>query len=129
MTAMTTRAFKELTADPQGLRLYLQEKTILECTEAICEAMERIGVTKAELARRLGRTKGFITQLLDGRANMTLRTVSDVLGALGYELKVNVGSIGKVRNMKTIFEKNSKKATVIPLGKLAKKQRWVTGKS
>ena len=60
-----------------------QERAILDLTELICEIMARTGVTRAELARRLGKTKGFITQLLDGRANMTIRTISDIFSALG----------------------------------------------
>lgn len=47
--------------------------------------MEETQITRAELARRLGTSKGYVTQLLDGTANMTLRTVSDVFVALGRE--------------------------------------------
>ena len=39
-------------------------------------------MSRSELAKRLDRTKGYITQLLDGRANMTVRTISDVFTAL-----------------------------------------------
>ncbi|WLD10858.1 helix-turn-helix transcriptional regulator [Planctellipticum variicoloris] len=42
-------------------------------------------MTRSELADRLGKSKGHITQILDGTANLTLRTVSDVFFALGCE--------------------------------------------
>jgi transcriptional regulator with XRE-family HTH domain len=60
-----------------------QERFILDATEMICELMIEAGVSKSELAARLGKTKGFVTQLLSGNRNFTLRTLSDVLVALG----------------------------------------------
>ena len=79
---MTKTLIEQLTQTPEGLRLYQQERAIQEATDLICEVMEEEGVSRAELARRLGKTKGYITQLLDGRTNMTVRTLSDVFGVL-----------------------------------------------
>ncbi len=75
------------------IRLFTQEKTIVEVTEMICALMQQMGVTKSELASRLGKTKGFVSQLLDGESNMTLRTVSDVLFAMGKELRTGVDNV------------------------------------
>jgi ribosome-binding protein aMBF1 (putative translation factor) len=67
---------------------YLEQKLILDVTELIVERMEREGINKTQLAKKLGRSKGYITQLLDGRANMTLRTLSDIMWALDCTLSV-----------------------------------------
>lgn len=83
--------------DPEYLRLFQQEATILEMTEHICEVMQRKRVSRAELARRLKKTKGYVTHLLDGQ-NMTLRTLSDALTALGVELKVSSKPMKRRRN-------------------------------
>ncbi|MFH0983411.1 MAG: helix-turn-helix transcriptional regulator [Planctomycetota bacterium] len=72
----------KLTATAEGMRLYQQERAILEVTELLCQIMDEDDVSRAELARRMGKTKGYVTQLLDGRANMTIRTISDVFCAL-----------------------------------------------
>jgi transcriptional regulator with XRE-family HTH domain len=77
----------ELIKTREGLRLYQQERTILGVTELICEIMEQQDVSRAELANRLGKTKGYISQVLDGSANMTIRTMSDILTELGRQLK------------------------------------------
>lgn len=73
-------------------RLVRQEELILDVTERLTEALQEAGVTKAELARRLGRTPGFVSQLLGGGRNLTLRTISDIAVALslrpGLELRV-----------------------------------------
>jgi transcriptional regulator with XRE-family HTH domain len=71
--------------DPAQKRLFLQEKAIYEITELIEKVMKEEGVTRAQLAERLGMTKGWVTQLLDGEANKTIRTVADVLAVLGRE--------------------------------------------
>lgn len=64
------------------MRLHQQERAILEVTETVCRLMAEQGVSRSELARRLGKSKSYVTQLLDGEANMTVRTISDVFVAL-----------------------------------------------
>lgn len=63
-------------------RLVRQEELILDVTERLTEALQETGVTKAELARRLGRTPGFVSQVLGGGRNLTLRTIADIAVAL-----------------------------------------------
>lgn len=84
---------KELTGTPEGKRAFEQERLILDVTELISATMDKVDVRKTDLARRLNRTKGYVTQLLDGRANMTLRTISDVMWALDHTLHVTVKPI------------------------------------
>ena len=79
---------RELAGDEEACRLFCQENFILEVTELLCEAMEENDVSRSNLASRLGTTKGYITQILRGNANLTLRKVSDVLFALKKKLSV-----------------------------------------
>ena len=69
----------------EGTLVWNQEEVIFSITEMICEIMERDAVPRIDLARRLKKTKGYITQLLDGSTNMTARTISDVFTVLGYK--------------------------------------------
>ena len=73
---------EKLTKTAEGMRRYQQERAILDVTELVCQLMDEQDVSRSELAERLGRTEGYIMQLLDGRANMTVRTISDVFTAL-----------------------------------------------
>ncbi len=93
---MSQTLSEKLTSTPEGLALYQQEGLILEVTELICGLMNEQGVSRADLAGRLGKSRAHVTQLLDGRANMTLRTVSDVLTALGASLRATAVPIGAV---------------------------------
>ncbi len=91
MTAETLT--EKLTKTAEGMRLYQQERAILEVTELVCQLMDEQDVSRSELATRLGRTKGYITQLLDGRANMTVRTISDVFTALDRAVHFQEGPL------------------------------------
>ena len=59
---------------------------LFRVTEDILVAMEDQGVSKAELAQRLGKSKARISQLLGGSSNMTIGTLADIAFALGLTL-------------------------------------------
>ena len=63
-------------------RLVRQEELILEVTEKLTQALEEAGITRTELAGRLGRTPGYVSQVFGGGRNLTLRTVADIAAAL-----------------------------------------------
>jgi transcriptional regulator with XRE-family HTH domain len=71
-------------------RRLAQETLILDVTEEICTVMEEQGISKSELARLLKKSKGFVSQILSGERNMTLRTVADIANVLGYEFEVKL---------------------------------------
>lgn len=85
---MSKTMVEKYVEDPEQMRLFQQERAIYEITELIESVMEGAGVSRATLAKRLGKSKGWITQLLDGEANKTIRTVADVLAVLGQEFRV-----------------------------------------
>lgn len=78
---------------PEHMRLFQQERAIYEVTELLESTMRETGVSRSELARKLGRSKGWITQLLDGEANKTIRTVADAFAVLGCEYHSSQGPI------------------------------------
>ena len=69
--------------------LWNQEVAILDTTELICDLMKEAGVSRSDLAQRMRKSKGYITQLLDGSRNMTIRTVSDIFTNLGHEFRAS----------------------------------------
>jgi hypothetical protein len=80
--------FEELVGEPEGRRLFEQEALLLSATELICELMEKQAVNRTELARRIGKSNAFVSQTLDGRRNMTLRTLADLAWALGVRVQM-----------------------------------------
>ena len=91
-------------AQPDGGRVFEQERLIVETTEHIWALMERQGVSKTMLATTLGRSKAYISQLLNGTRNMTLRTLADIAGALGCAAHVHFDDRDIVREWQPVRE-------------------------
>ena len=79
--------------DPEFAKLMAQGELIMEVTENLCELLEKENISRKELADRLGKTKGFVSQLLNGGRNLTLRTVADILHVLGYKVVLTAHKI------------------------------------
>lgn len=63
------------------------EATVTMAQSTICEAMERANVRPSELARRLQVSRPYVSKLLNGGANLTVRQLARVLWALGFEVR------------------------------------------
>ena len=72
-------------------RLFAREDFVYNVTEDILILLEDLGVSKQELASRLGKSRSFITQVLSGSRNMTLGTLSDICFSLSIKPKLNLG--------------------------------------
>jgi len=83
---MTGRKRSSTTRKPRSP----EEELIARTTESILEAMKRRSVTKAELARRTGTTNAYITQLLSGDRNLTLKTIAVVAEALNVSPRLTL---------------------------------------
>jgi transcriptional regulator with XRE-family HTH domain len=57
--------------------------------DLLAKAMDEQGLSKSDLAARLGRSRAFVTQVLSGRRNMTLRTLADLAWACGNRVIVS----------------------------------------
>ena len=82
------RAFEA--SSTENRRLLRTEELILEVTEALIAAMAQQKLTKSQLAARLGKSPAFVTQILNGGRNLTLRTIAEVADALRAEIHVAV---------------------------------------
>jgi DNA-binding transcriptional regulator YiaG len=75
--------------DEESKRLYEQERLITWIGEAIAAALEDSGMTRAELARKLGTSRAYVTRVLQGSPNLTLRSLADLAWALGSRVSVS----------------------------------------
>jgi transcriptional regulator with XRE-family HTH domain len=78
-----------LMQDPEFRRLLSVEALVAEAAEVIARLMAEQNVSKAGLARRLKKSRAWVTQLLSGKANMTVRTLAEVVYALDAEVKLH----------------------------------------
>lgn len=66
------------------------ERASLEFTEEVIARMEALGISRAELARRLGTSPAYITKLLRGTTNFTLDTMIRIARILGCTLRTHL---------------------------------------
>jgi len=69
-------------------RNFAQNALIVDVAVALNRALETSGLRQCDLAARLGRSEGFVSQVLSGGANITLKTLGDF--AYGLDCIVDV---------------------------------------
>ncbi len=66
---------------------YQIDRLKVEISERIYKAMKQQGVPNAELARRLGKSRAYVTKLLRGTTNFTLESLVRIGSALSCEVE------------------------------------------
>jgi transcriptional regulator with XRE-family HTH domain len=93
---MKKTQFEQLMESSEFRRLYAIEGLVTEAGEFVARLMQEQGVTRAELARRLGKSRAYIMQMLNGSANLTVRTLAEVAYALGAEVRLEAAPVEAV---------------------------------
>jgi transcriptional regulator with XRE-family HTH domain len=70
--------------------VFQTEKVILDFTEQVVLFMEKQEMNRVDLAKRLGVSKAFVTKLLNGNPNLTIKTMVNIAKNLGCELSINI---------------------------------------
>lgn len=74
-----------------------------QVTKGLVAAYEKenskTGFTQAQLANKIGVDKSVVTRRLHGDANMTLRTLADMIWALDHEIEVKIFQPNIVRSI------------------------------
>ncbi len=78
-----------LMEDPEFRRAYAVEKATMDAAQLVADLMQQKNLSKAELARLLGKSRAWVTQILSGKENLTIRTLADLLHELGAELHIS----------------------------------------
>lgn len=81
-----------LDESPGNARTLAEESLIVDVAEEIWQALNQAGLSKTDLAKRLNVSKPRITKLLDGSANMTLRTLADIAFELGKKITITLSN-------------------------------------
>lgn len=91
--------------------IYAEEGLVTDTMELIAGRMQDLGISKADLARKLGVSPANITQMLRGR-NISLRTLARTVHMLGGACKVSL------RDWTVQDSHNPPKSTDVPSDKL-----------
>jgi len=79
---------------------------VLWVSDALARAMVENGLSKADLAEKLGTSRAHITQVLSGSRNMTLRTVADLAWACNQRAEIRMEALrqDEPRGGRPLFE-------------------------
>lgn len=87
---MLTKSFDELFKEAKKSDSYWAEKTILDFTIELHQLMKRRGISKKELAEKLGKSQPYITKILRGNVNFTIESMVKLVRVLDGELNIHV---------------------------------------
>lgn len=65
----------------------LEESALAMSQATIQNAIDQAGISRADLARRMERPRSFISAMLSGSHNLTIKTMSRALVACGFEIR------------------------------------------
>lgn len=88
---MEPKTFADLYREAEMHDDYWVAGLVQDFTEALARRMEEEGVSRAELARRLGTSQAYVTKVLRGNVNFTLATLVKLARAVGGEVKLDLG--------------------------------------
>jgi transcriptional regulator with XRE-family HTH domain len=104
----TLTAFLE---DKQARQEFEQEKLVADFTEELARIKESRGLSNKEFAKALGYSPSYISQLLSGERNISLRTAAKIMFKLGKVLEFSFVPVG-CANRFQFLEKNEWDADV-----------------
>lgn len=87
---MAKRGFRTLLSNARQRESFWAAKATQDFTEALFGLMERRGVNKAELARRVESSPAYITKALQGNTNFTIGSMIRLVRALDGQLCIHV---------------------------------------
>lgn len=87
---MVTNPFDKIFEKARESDAFWQEMAILGFTEAVSERLASLDMSRTDLAQKLRSYPSFVTKLMRGKNNFTIRTMVSVARALGCELSIGL---------------------------------------
>lgn len=92
LTSKTHTLQDWVSATPEREQAFAEEGLITLVAEEIYALLEKQGLSKADLAEKLGCSKANVTGLLSGSRNMSCRTLAHIAHVLGHDVCVTLRS-------------------------------------
>jgi len=82
------RNMQDVIAKAQQYDDYWIEAALYDFTETVCQLMEEADMSRSELAQKLDVSPAYITKLLRGDANVTIKTMVRLARVFGREVQI-----------------------------------------
>lgn len=87
-------SFSDLVQDAKTRDDYWIEDAALQFTMQLHEEMQKQGLTRTELANRIGASQPYVTRILKGRENLTIATMVKLARAVGLKVQISLEGAG-----------------------------------
>jgi len=92
---MGALTFAEHLSEARGHPAYWSYLASLQFVDQVCEQMDAQGVSSAELARRMGTSRAWVSKVLRGENNLTVATMGKLAFALGMRVTAGLAPLGE----------------------------------
>lgn len=82
--------FSDKLAEFKNDEEFILEGIILRFNEKIAHRMKTLNMTRSNLAEKLGVSKAFVTKVLNGAPNLTVKTMNSIATALDCDIEINL---------------------------------------
>jgi transcriptional regulator with XRE-family HTH domain len=106
------KSFKDIWAEMENDDVFLTEKNILDFTSKLYRLMGQQGVSKTQLAERLGTSPAYVTKIFRGNANFTLASMTKLVRALDAKLDIQI--VPKEEHVQQWFKLLKSESKTIP---------------
>lgn len=83
--------------------LMAQTRALFDASNLLNDAMNSSLLSQKELSKYLGISKGYVSRLLSGTENVSLKNLAKILHMLGYELNLSASQIISDKNENIIW--------------------------
>jgi transcriptional regulator with XRE-family HTH domain len=83
--------FADELAQAKDRPTFILEGVVIDVTSQMFTRLEDLNLSRAELAERLGVSRQYVTKLLNGKPNLTLKSLVDIALALDMDITVRIG--------------------------------------
>lgn len=98
---------KKVLRKPEARLEYEQERLLLATQECLARAIEASGLSQAEVARRIGHDRSFVTNALSTGRNLTLRTIAALAWATEHRIEPDTVSFTKTEYGHPLYRMHS----------------------
>jgi transcriptional regulator with XRE-family HTH domain len=84
------KTFASLFEQAEQFSDYWRQMATLDFAEGLSRLMQEAGITRAELARRMGTSQAYITQVLRADGNFTLETMTRFAMAFDHRVSIHL---------------------------------------
>lgn len=78
---------------------YERARLVVDVTNQLEIALEEQGLTQADLARRLGRSRSIVSRQLSGAANLSLGKLAELAFAIGKRFEFTLSNVQEARSL------------------------------